>query len=105
MEETFPVKGILEKLTRERKSLAFHTTVIKGWNPKQVITLKHLIVYNNLRVYINLKKTQIGNMSGVALNWIKYSLGYVLIFKVEKYLHTTYNSLSIFYYLSMFIIY
>jgi hypothetical protein len=29
MEETLPDKGILEKLTRERKSLAFYTTVNK----------------------------------------------------------------------------
>jgi len=29
MEETFPDKGILEKLTREGKNLAFHTTVNK----------------------------------------------------------------------------
>jgi hypothetical protein len=29
MEETFLDKGILEKLTRERKSLAFYTTVNK----------------------------------------------------------------------------
>jgi hypothetical protein len=30
MEETFPNKGILEKLTREGKSLAFYTTVNKA---------------------------------------------------------------------------
>jgi hypothetical protein len=29
MEETFPNKGILEKLTRERKSLAFYIVVNK----------------------------------------------------------------------------
>jgi hypothetical protein len=29
MEETLPDKGIVEKLTREGKSLAFHTTVNK----------------------------------------------------------------------------
>jgi hypothetical protein len=30
MEETFLDKGILEKLTRERKSLAFHTAINKA---------------------------------------------------------------------------
>jgi len=30
MKETFPDKGILEKLTRARKSLAFYTTVNKA---------------------------------------------------------------------------
>jgi hypothetical protein len=29
MEETFPNKGILEKLTREGKSLAFYTAINK----------------------------------------------------------------------------
>jgi hypothetical protein len=29
MEETFPDKGILEKITRERKSLAFYTIANK----------------------------------------------------------------------------
>jgi hypothetical protein len=41
-------------------------------------------------------KTQIGNMGGAALNWTKYFLGCVLILNFEKYLHTTYNSFSIF---------
>jgi hypothetical protein len=50
MEETVLDKGILEKLTREGKSLAFYTAVNK------IETLKHLIVYNNLRTYINLKR-------------------------------------------------
>jgi hypothetical protein len=27
----------------------------QSWNPKQAITLKHLIMYNNLRTYINFK--------------------------------------------------
>ncbi len=49
MEETLPNKGILEKLTREGKSLAFYIVVNKAE------TLKHLIVYNNLRAYINPK--------------------------------------------------
>jgi hypothetical protein len=49
MEETLPNKGILEKLTKEGKSLVFYTIVNKAEN------LKHLIVYNNLRRYINLK--------------------------------------------------
>jgi hypothetical protein len=30
MEETLPNKGILEKLTKERKNLAFYTTVNKA---------------------------------------------------------------------------
>jgi hypothetical protein len=30
MEETFPDKGILEKLTREGNSLAFYTTINKA---------------------------------------------------------------------------
>jgi hypothetical protein len=30
MEETFPDKGILEKLTREGKSLAFYTAINKA---------------------------------------------------------------------------
>jgi hypothetical protein len=30
MEETYPDKGILEKLTRKRKSLAFYTTINKA---------------------------------------------------------------------------
>jgi hypothetical protein len=30
MEETLPDQGILEKLTRERKSLAFHTAINKA---------------------------------------------------------------------------
>jgi hypothetical protein len=30
MEETLPDKGILEKVTRERKSLAFHIAVNKA---------------------------------------------------------------------------
>jgi hypothetical protein len=30
MEETFPNKGILEKLTREGKNLAFYTTINKA---------------------------------------------------------------------------
>jgi hypothetical protein len=30
MEETFPSKGILEKLTREGKNLAFYTIVNKA---------------------------------------------------------------------------
>jgi hypothetical protein len=30
MEETLPDKGILEKLTREKKSLAFYTIVNKA---------------------------------------------------------------------------
>jgi hypothetical protein len=30
MEETFPNKGILEKLTRERKSLAFYIAINKA---------------------------------------------------------------------------
>jgi hypothetical protein len=30
MEETFPNKGIIEKLTKERKSLAFYTTINKA---------------------------------------------------------------------------
>ncbi len=47
MEETILNKGILEKLTREGKSLAFYTIVNKAE------TLKHLIVYNNLWTYIN----------------------------------------------------
>jgi hypothetical protein len=55
MEETLPNKGILEKLTREGKNLTFYTTVNKNWNPKQVITLKHLITYSNVRMYINPK--------------------------------------------------
>jgi hypothetical protein len=29
MEETLPDKGILKKLTREAKNLAFHTTINK----------------------------------------------------------------------------
>ncbi len=31
----------------------------QSWNPKQAITLKHLIAYNNLRTYIN-PKSMIG---------------------------------------------
>jgi hypothetical protein len=54
MEEILPNKGIIEKLTREGKSLAVYTVVNKR-NPKQAITLKHLITYNNLKMYINLK--------------------------------------------------
>jgi hypothetical protein len=38
----------------ETMSLAFYTT---SWNPKQAITLQHLIVYSNLRTYINPKGT------------------------------------------------
>jgi hypothetical protein len=30
MEETFPDKGILEKLTKEGKSLTFYTTINKA---------------------------------------------------------------------------
>jgi hypothetical protein len=30
MEETLPEKGIIKKLTRERKSLAFYTTINKA---------------------------------------------------------------------------
>jgi hypothetical protein len=30
MEETFPDKGIIKKLTRERKSLIFYTTINKA---------------------------------------------------------------------------
>jgi hypothetical protein len=37
---------------------------------------------------------------GAALNGTKYLLGCVLILNFEKYVHTTHNSLSIFYYLS-----
>ncbi len=47
MEETFPDKGILKKLTIETKSLAFYTAINK------VETLKHLITYKILRTYIN----------------------------------------------------
>jgi hypothetical protein len=31
----------------------------QSWNPKQAITLKHLISYGNLWTYINLKHTLI----------------------------------------------
>jgi hypothetical protein len=55
MEETLPDKGILEKLIREGKSLIFYIATNK-LNPKQARTLKHLIVYNNLRTYINPKR-------------------------------------------------
>ncbi len=55
MEETFPDKGILENLTREGKELGLLYSRQQSWNPKQAITLKHLIAYNNLRTYINLK--------------------------------------------------
>jgi hypothetical protein len=46
---TFHDKGIFKKLTREGKNLAFYTTINK------VITLKHLIIYSNLKTYINPK--------------------------------------------------
>jgi hypothetical protein len=49
MEKTLTDKRILEKLTRARKSLAIYTTTKK-------LKLKHLIMYSNLRTYINLKK-------------------------------------------------
>ncbi len=55
MEETFPDKGILEKLTREKKNLAFYIAINKDETFKQAITLKHLIAYNNLKMYINPK--------------------------------------------------
>jgi hypothetical protein len=49
VEEIFPNKRILEKLTKEGKSLAFYTTINKAK------TLKHLITCSNLITYINLK--------------------------------------------------
>jgi len=45
MEETLFDKGVLEKLIREGKSLAFLYNHQQSWNLKQAITLKHLIVY------------------------------------------------------------
>jgi hypothetical protein len=55
MEETLPHKGILEKLTRERKNLVFYIAVNKDETLKQAITLKHLTAYSNLKMYINPK--------------------------------------------------
>ncbi len=54
MEETLPDKRILGKSTREGMNLAFYITTTSR-NPKQAITLKHLIISNNLRMYINPK--------------------------------------------------
>jgi len=54
MEETLPDKRILGKSTRKGMSLAFYITATSQ-NPKQAITLKHLIASNNLKMYINPK--------------------------------------------------
>jgi hypothetical protein len=57
MEETFLDKGILEKLTREGKSLAFYTAVNKAKTLNQAITLKHLITYINPKGMIGMPVT------------------------------------------------
>jgi hypothetical protein len=54
MEEILPNKGILKKLTR-REELGLLYSYQQSWNPKQAITLKHIISYSNLRTYINPK--------------------------------------------------
>jgi hypothetical protein len=53
MEETFPNKKNSKKTNKRRKKLDLLNS--RHWNPKQAITLKHLIAYNNIRMYIKLK--------------------------------------------------
>jgi hypothetical protein len=55
MEEILPDIRILEKPTREKGRTWPLYSCQQRWNPKQAITLKHLIAYSNLRMYINLK--------------------------------------------------
>jgi hypothetical protein len=43
------------KIDKRKEKLDFLYNRQQSWNPKQAITLKHLIAYNNLRTYINLK--------------------------------------------------
>jgi hypothetical protein len=57
MEETFFDKGIL-KNNKRREELDLLYNRQQSWNPKQAITLKHLIAYNNLKTYINPKSVQ-----------------------------------------------
>ncbi len=56
MEETFFDKRILKNKRREELDLLYNRQ--QSWNPKQAITLKHLIAYNNLKTYINPKSVR-----------------------------------------------
>ncbi len=55
MEEIILDKGILEKTVKRREEFNLLYNCQQSWNPKQAITLKHFIAYNNLKMYINLK--------------------------------------------------
>jgi len=51
----FPWQKNFRKIDKRREELGLLYTRQQSWNPKQAITLKHLISYNNLRMYINPK--------------------------------------------------
>jgi hypothetical protein len=44
-----------KKIDKKREELGLLYNYQQSWNPKQAITLKHLIAYNNCKMYINPK--------------------------------------------------
>ncbi len=50
-----PCQRNSRKTDKRKEELGLLYSRQQSWNPKQAITLKHLIVYNNLRTYINPK--------------------------------------------------